>query len=368
MRNTRDVYGTFRQTERLIRRATEVAAQKFNLRARHLQPAFDQWPFSEEGLVMLDYRRNALPTWQTYAVSFTELVTGPTPNQPEPPVSWDVFHRLFKQGDEVFVVNDEDRVHWGRLGKLDEPACRLTYFYGCKTKFVSWNSIVWMSHQGYPVRMLTGAAGSSAIESSDNRELLVYLRGQLEHGGFTRKQVSVLRGDEDLTRDIASTLRGMTSRTTLTERLRCRRFVRDNLSSDTYSIAKRLVQDANEHEVLVAAVQEVIQDSTQADWGSATFSPIAASTTPEMPWLTQKIQEQWASLKERESEYSDYDDYGNYSNGGSYRGRSGDPFEFEAVDVKLYGGPDEECLLLTARDGAQAHLFDLQQLYLWEES
>lgn len=77
--------------------------------------------------------------------------------------AWDLFHRCFKRGEEVFVITDDDGVHWGRLGAVTEDEFVLSRPGGVAAS-LKWWDIRWMSHDGFPVRRLLGADGSPSLE------------------------------------------------------------------------------------------------------------------------------------------------------------------------------------------------------------
>jgi len=75
--------------------------------------------------------------------------------------AWTLFHSLFKKGDEVWLITDEDDFIFGKLLDFCDEACKLR-FLG-KVVHFRWDCIRFMSHDGFPVRSLHGADGSRSI-------------------------------------------------------------------------------------------------------------------------------------------------------------------------------------------------------------
>lgn len=75
--------------------------------------------------------------------------------------AWTLFHSLFKKGDNVWLITDEDDFIWGKLLAFNNEECALR-FKG-KEVWFRWDCIRFMSHDGFPVRALTGADGSRSI-------------------------------------------------------------------------------------------------------------------------------------------------------------------------------------------------------------
>ncbi len=86
--------------------------------------------------------------------------------------AWQLFRRNFKVGDEVIVINDFDRVSWGTLGQVDGLGFLLkgAVYATPRTvrrqdnRWLPWDSIRFMSHDGFPCKRLLGADGSASIE------------------------------------------------------------------------------------------------------------------------------------------------------------------------------------------------------------
>ncbi len=74
--------------------------------------------------------------------------------------AWDLYRRCFKEGDEVIVIDDDDRVFWG---KLNTEELGITLRHAKRSHFLYWEDVRFMSHDGFPVRRLVGADGDPSI-------------------------------------------------------------------------------------------------------------------------------------------------------------------------------------------------------------
>ncbi len=75
--------------------------------------------------------------------------------------AWELFRKLFREGDEVIIITDEDAFIWGDLMSYDEEGCELRSMKG--TRKYKWDCIRFMGHDGFPVRALTGASEELSI-------------------------------------------------------------------------------------------------------------------------------------------------------------------------------------------------------------
>ncbi len=86
--------------------------------------------------------------------------------------AWLLFHRMFKNDEDIVVIDDYDRVYWGKIlvEKID-PDCgfHLKRING-KGKFFYWHEIRYMGQDGFPLRKLKGADGSDLIENEPSVE------------------------------------------------------------------------------------------------------------------------------------------------------------------------------------------------------
>lgn len=86
--------------------------------------------------------------------------------------AWELFNRNFKPGDDVIFINDEDFIGWGKLLSFKVTGFNIQRT-GMKRRFIEWDDIRFMSHDGFPIRQLFGADGSYSIQeaSSDTHAL-----------------------------------------------------------------------------------------------------------------------------------------------------------------------------------------------------
>lgn len=92
----------------------------------------------------------------------------------EKPTAWELFWSLFKEGDEVICIDDEDVFHWGRLKTYSEDNFLLCRPY--RQEALHWEDIRFMCHDGFPVRKLTGADGSKLIEDAATDDIVTLIR------------------------------------------------------------------------------------------------------------------------------------------------------------------------------------------------
>lgn len=89
--------------------------------------------------------------------------------------SWELFHTIFKDGDEVIVIDDNDYFHWGVLTST-EQYCILRNPYTGTVEELFWDKVRFIVHDGFPVQKLRGADGSQLIEQLDTTDTLRFLR------------------------------------------------------------------------------------------------------------------------------------------------------------------------------------------------
>jgi len=80
--------------------------------------------------------------------------------------AWDLFHSMFKDGEDIIIIDEWDRVFWGKiLVHTKDPDLG---FYLQRThkkkRFFEWDQIRYMGQDGFPLRKLKGADGSDTIE------------------------------------------------------------------------------------------------------------------------------------------------------------------------------------------------------------
>lgn len=91
--------------------------------------------------------------------------------------AWDLFEGSFKQGDIVVVITDYDRFHWGKMF-YDSTDCTLIR-PGGKKEMIPWNNVRFISHDGFPVKKLSGADGSKLIEKINTGDIQTTIKNAL---------------------------------------------------------------------------------------------------------------------------------------------------------------------------------------------
>lgn len=97
---------------------------------------------------------------------------------------WTLFHKHFKKGHDVCLIDDNDFVTIGKLVAFNDDGCWIQEGRNTAPWFYWWWDIRFMSHDGFPVKKLLGADGSSSIEQSvDTVNILHELRTSFEPHG-----------------------------------------------------------------------------------------------------------------------------------------------------------------------------------------
>ncbi len=107
------------------------------------------------------------------------------------PKGWQLFESCFEKHDEVVAIDVFDVIHWGRLEDITDYGCELVRPGGHRQQ-LSWDDIRFMAHDGFPVRKILGADGSSTIERLDTADTQAAIRHSLGME-FPRRQLSRLR-------------------------------------------------------------------------------------------------------------------------------------------------------------------------------
>ncbi len=68
--------------------------------------------------------------------------------------AWDLYRRFFKDGEEVVVEDEDGDFHWGKLKSTNE-GIQLTRPFQ-RYSVISWEEILFMAHDGFPVQKLLG--------------------------------------------------------------------------------------------------------------------------------------------------------------------------------------------------------------------
>lgn len=249
--------------------------------------------------------------------------------------AWTLFHSLFKKGDEVWVITDEDDFIWGKLLDFNDEECELR-FRG-KEVWFRWDCIRFISHDGFPVRSLTGADGS--------RSILKEIPVAPEKVGQLRSILSGEVPDEVLNECIGELIKS--SEWIYGEKkkqcLLCRH------------IGESIVKENGDVRIWCETGDKVKYHSPDIVVGCRCFEP--------------------SGKKRKLGHYSDYEgDYG----GSISMGRStafGDPFLIENTKMTLINQGNrgeyfedhlyEEVIVCEAMDGAKGLLYDLETVYMF---
>lgn len=96
--------------------------------------------------------------------------------------SWDLFNDMFKVGDEVIIITDDDRYEWGVLQAiLDDGA--VIKRPEKKAIYWEWEKVCFMCHDGFPVRKLQPSSSDlyveKLLEGEESKTLQVVVRKAL---------------------------------------------------------------------------------------------------------------------------------------------------------------------------------------------
>lgn len=95
------------------------------------------------------------------------------------PKAWELYHACFKDGEEVVVIDENDRMHYGNLETVGEEGCKL-HRRGLKDPpLIRWEDVAFISHDGFPVRKLKWADGHRTIEKINTRDTQKAIRDLL---------------------------------------------------------------------------------------------------------------------------------------------------------------------------------------------
>jgi hypothetical protein len=85
--------------------------------------------------------------------------------------AWELFDRTFNEGDAVIVITEEDTWAWGTLRDIGDQGALLKQ--GNKYRSIGWADMRFMCHDGFPIRKLKRADGSSSIEKMPSQRNLI---------------------------------------------------------------------------------------------------------------------------------------------------------------------------------------------------
>ena len=90
------------------------------------------------------------------------------------PDAWDLYRAMFKDGDEVIVIDDFDDITWGRIYAHED--CAELKNPNKKNEKICWDDIRFIAHDGFPAKILSGADGSKTIENIDTKNIQKAIR------------------------------------------------------------------------------------------------------------------------------------------------------------------------------------------------
>ncbi len=77
--------------------------------------------------------------------------------------SWTLFNRMFRLGHEVILITDEDKFEWGTIIEITDDGITLKRKWS-KVKERKWENVVFLSHDGFPVRKLPPSPSDKHVE------------------------------------------------------------------------------------------------------------------------------------------------------------------------------------------------------------
>ena len=101
---------------------------------------------------------------------------------------WALVSRSFVLGDSVVLLLDIDTMVWGVLQNMDAEGVSLGRKLKCET--YRWDSIRFMSHDGFPVKKLLGADGSLSVLTSPKSDNLHTEVKTLRYGGRGHNKIA----------------------------------------------------------------------------------------------------------------------------------------------------------------------------------
>ena len=122
--------------------------------------------------------------------------------------AWDLYHSSFKKGDEVIIVDDEDKAHYGKIVEVHRDSL---FFKNRGMRCLDWLNIRFMANYGFPIKELHGADGSSSIELLDTSDLQKTIRlntrqlddlSTLHHVELPEHNVELVIGDPYLIENV----------------------------------------------------------------------------------------------------------------------------------------------------------------------
>ena len=107
--------------------------------------------------------------------------------------AWKIYWDMFRDGDQVIIVDEDDKVHWGKI-TAHEYTCVLKRLDGSEDEF-HWDEIRFICKDGFPVRKLLGADGNKNILKMNTDDTQKIVRTALDQEYHTEKKKKVVFGD-----------------------------------------------------------------------------------------------------------------------------------------------------------------------------
>ena len=92
--------------------------------------------------------------------------------------AWDIWKENFADGDECFVLDEDENPYHGKVMALDEML--LIKPTNKDAIELDWDEIQLVTHAGFPIRKLTGADGSESANLIDTSETTELMRLKLD--------------------------------------------------------------------------------------------------------------------------------------------------------------------------------------------
>lgn len=97
---------------------------------------------------------------------------------------WELVYKHFKGGDSIIFIDAWDVLYYGTLMYLPGPEGFKKFILKSLTGKLerhSWADVRFMSHDGFPIKKLTGADGSKLVEQIDTTEVQQAIRNVIDH-------------------------------------------------------------------------------------------------------------------------------------------------------------------------------------------
>ncbi len=68
---------------------------------------------------------------------------------------WELWDAMFRKGDEIIIIDDDDRVRFGVIGEITD-AWFVLKPRGGQSGYIRWDNVRFACHEGFPVRKIMG--------------------------------------------------------------------------------------------------------------------------------------------------------------------------------------------------------------------